>query len=386
MDLILDRRSIIEKEEENNQDKTRNFPDDLIHRIFTFLDMKYVVQTSKLSHNWEHFWKSTDYLNLNCCEFRTQSIFSKFVKHMLSHRSDDVELSKVTLTFKGSTSPTVVRSIVKYAFLHNVRELNMTWFARKFFDFPECLFSSQTLKHLTLATSDQSFYQHNASCIPKLVWDFPALETVFLSNMHFGDKGDESVDLFSKCVNLRDLTLHKCCMSGLRIFHICTPELSDLTITDFTSFPDVFNVVAPKLENFTASVKATVNKCPLMFESLQLTTEGFVSLEKVNLSLSMPHYEQKRFVPLLLDLFRKLRCTKFLVINLDIIEEPQKRSMPQVDDETIAKKVAKLKTKKKVAQEKRKLEANIHIDQPDVSIAELPPPRQSSSIVSLPLP
>ncbi|XP_076945794.1 putative FBD-associated F-box protein At1g55030 [Bidens hawaiensis] len=282
--------------------------------------MKYVVQTSTLSHNWEPFWKSTDYLNLNCSEFRTQSLFSKFVKHIISNRNNDADLSKVQLTLKGSTSPSVVRSIVKYAYLHNVRELNMTWFARKFFQFPECVFSSETLKHLTLATRDQSFYQHNTSCIPILVWDFPVLETVFLSNMHFGDKGDESVDLFSKCVNLRDLTLHKCCMYGLKIFHIRAPELSDLTITDFTSFPDVFNVVAPKLGNFTASVKATVDKSSLTFESLQLTTEGFDSLEKVNLSLSMPHYEQKRFFPLILDLFHKLHNTKFLVINLDIVE------------------------------------------------------------------
>ncbi|XP_076943380.1 F-box/LRR-repeat protein At3g26922-like [Bidens hawaiensis] len=320
MDMIHDETSNIEDEEEENEDRNRNLPDDIIHHIISFLDMKYVVQTSALSHRWEPFWKSTDHLSLNCHEFRTQTMFSKFVKHVLSHRRNDVALSKVQLTVTGSARPSVVKSVVNYAFQHNVTELNMTWIARAFFRVPECLFSSHTLKHLTLAVSKHFIDQHEASCLPNLVWDFPALETVFMSNLHFGRKGEESLDFFSKCLNLRDLTLHKCCMFDLKIFNICVPELSNLTITDFMLYPDAFKVVAPKLKNLTAAVK-----CSFMIESPQLSSEGLDSLEKVNLSLSMPYYKplpyfQERFVPVLLNLFPKLRSTKFLVVSLDIIE------------------------------------------------------------------
>ncbi|MFS7926183.1 putative F-box domain, leucine-rich repeat domain superfamily, F-box-like domain superfamily [Helianthus anomalus] len=410
MDLVRDTKSIIEEgeKEEENKDRISNLPDELIHHIVSFLDMKYAVQTSALSHKWEHIWTSTRCLNFNSCAFRTPRLFAKFVKDALSHQNNHVEESKVQLTLTGAATPSVVKSIVNNVYLHNVRDLNMTWLTtRKFHQFPECLFSSDTLKHLTLATGDQSFYLHKASCIPKVAWNFPALETLCLRSMHLGDKGDESLDLFSKCVNLRDLTLHNCCMYGLKIFNICAPELSNLTIRA-TSYPDVVNVVAPKLENLTASVRGTINRFPFKYVSLQLSTEGFDSLEKVNLSLSMPYYEPKRFFPLLLSLFQKIHSTKYLVINLDIIETlslcldqlslepspfdnlkclkinmvsqkqkdhiptvptqvrnyflenspsatlimdlpqvPQKRSRQQEDDETMAKKVAKLKTEKK---------------------------------------
>ncbi|KAJ0499433.1 putative F-box domain, leucine-rich repeat domain superfamily, F-box-like domain superfamily [Helianthus annuus] len=406
MDLARDATSINEEVGEK-EDRISNLPDELIRHIMSFLDMKNAVRTSALSHKWEHIWTSTHSFNLNSCEFPTVRLFAEFVKGALSHQKIPVEVSKVQLTITRAANLPVVKRVVNNVYMHNVRELNMTCLARKFYQFPECLFSSGTLKHLTLATGDQSFYLHKASCIPRVAWNFPALETLCLRSMHLGDKGDESLDLFSKCVNLRDLTLHNCCMYGLKIFNICAPELSNLTIRA-TSYPDVVNVVAPKLENLTASVRGTVNQVPYTYESLQLSTEGFDSLEKVNLSLTMPHLDQARFFPLLLNLFHQLRSTKYLVINLDIIETlslcldqlslepcpfdnlkcleistvsqkqndhiprvptqvrsyflenspsatvimnlpqvPQKRSRQQEDDETMDKKVAKLKTEKK---------------------------------------
>ncbi|KAL8238578.1 hypothetical protein R6Q59_015145 [Mikania micrantha] len=317
MTLVHDGANI---NEEEHEDRISNLPNDIIHHILSFLDTKFAVQTGALSRKWEHIWTSTRVLNLNSHTFRTLPLFAKFVKRMLSHRSPHVDVSKVQITFTGASTPFVVKSIVHYAYLHNVGQLNVTWLTKKYHQFPQCLFASRTLKHLTLVTSDQFFYLHKTGCVPKLAWDFPVLETVFLGGMHLGDKGDESLDLFSKCVNLKDLTLHKCCMYGLKIFNIYAPGLANLSITDAASFPSFFNVIAPQLQNLTASVRATINRFPFKFDSLQLITEGFESLENVNLSLSVPHYEQKRFVSLLLDLFRRLRTTKHLVLNLGIIE------------------------------------------------------------------
>ncbi|KAI7742903.1 LOW QUALITY PROTEIN: hypothetical protein M8C21_031328, partial [Ambrosia artemisiifolia] len=318
MDLVQDRTCIIEEGEEK-EDRISNLPDDIIHCILSFLDLKEAIRTSTLSPKWEHKWKKIRDLNFNSGTFRTIiPSFWKFVEHALSHRSNDVDVSKVICP--GGTSPIVLQIIVGYAYLHNASELNITSIIRGLRMFPTCLFSSHTLKHLTLATNDQSCYVGKCERILPAPWNFPALETVCLSGMHLDDDGDESLELFSKCVNLRDLTLHKCCMKDLKIFDICAPALSDLTITDAIAYPDVFNVVAPQLKNLTASIMATSNQDPSKFDCLQLSIEAFDSLEKVDLSLSVPEYKQLTFVPLLLNLFPKLHNTKFLAVNLDIIQ------------------------------------------------------------------
>lgn len=88
----------------------------------------------------------------------------------------------------------------------------------------------------------------------RLNWDFPALETLNMSYIRLGDCGDKSQDLFSKCVNLRELTLHKVCIFGLNVFNVCAPQLFNLSITDPYAYPNVVNVVASKLKNPTVSV------------------------------------------------------------------------------------------------------------------------------------
>ncbi|KAJ9536313.1 hypothetical protein OSB04_un000522 [Centaurea solstitialis] len=107
--------------------------------------------------------------------------------------------------------------------------------------------------------------------------------------MQFGENDmDDSLNLFSKCVNLRDLTLHQFSMSGLDTSNICTPKHSNLTITDFDSFPKVFNVVALQLENLTASFNTSMmlkSHRALYgedFKFLQLSTYGLDSLENFN--------------------------------------------------------------------------------------------------------
>ncbi|KAJ0851186.1 putative F-box domain, leucine-rich repeat domain superfamily, F-box-like domain superfamily [Helianthus annuus] len=152
MDLARDATSINEEVEEK-EDRISNLPDELIRHIMSFLDMKNAVRTSALSHKWEHIWTSTHSFNLNSCEFPTVRLFAEFVKGALSHQKIPVEVSKVQLTITRAANLPVVKRVVNNVYMHNVRELNMTCLARKFYQFPECLFSSDTLKHLTLATA-----------------------------------------------------------------------------------------------------------------------------------------------------------------------------------------------------------------------------------------
>ncbi|KAJ9547177.1 hypothetical protein OSB04_019720 [Centaurea solstitialis] len=314
MDVVHDdRASIIAKE-----DRISNLPDDIIHRILSFIDMKYVVQTSALSKRWKHVWISMPYLNLDSYEFRTLPQFAKFVKHVISHRNHHSEVSSVKLQCTGATTQFAVKSIVDYAYSHNVRHLTVNWFTKKDIEFPQYLFRSHTLKHLTLATSTpkpKSYkyaWGHLGYWIPNSALDFPALETLKLSNMQLCDITDTRLDLFSKCVNLKDLTLERISMADLDIFNVCAPQLCNLTVTYPKAYPKVFNVVAPQLKNLIVSSWASC--------SLQLSKESLDSLEKVKLSMSFYGYRKQRNILELLDLFQKLRSAKSLILNMDIIE------------------------------------------------------------------
>ncbi|KAJ9536315.1 hypothetical protein OSB04_un000524 [Centaurea solstitialis] len=170
---------------------------------------------------------------------------------------------------------------------------------------------------------------------------------------------------------------------GLDTFNICTPKLSTLTITDPDTFPKVFNVIAPQLQNLTASFNTSMKLRSHRafysdsFKFLQFSTEGLDSLQKVNLSLPWSLYEDEIYAPQLLDLFRKLHSAKFLILDTSIIEQKdrisrmptqvrnyllesspsatfvtelpqvqQKRSRHEVDKGTMAKKLANSKEEK----------------------------------------
>ncbi|KAF9592096.1 hypothetical protein IFM89_011934 [Coptis chinensis] len=50
-------------------DRISDLPDPMIHHIFSFLDMREVVQTSILSKRWTHLWKSTPNLDFYLSQY-----------------------------------------------------------------------------------------------------------------------------------------------------------------------------------------------------------------------------------------------------------------------------------------------------------------------------
>nr|XP_043630537.1 F-box/FBD/LRR-repeat protein At5g56420-like [Erigeron canadensis] len=299
------------------EDRLSSLPDDIIHHILGFLDLKYAVQTSALSWKWKNLWTFMPRLNLSSHMFDGMKQFSKFVEHALSHRDSCAEVSAVDLTFSASPTHFIIQDIVNYAYSCNVRQMTLEWSGGVGHELPEFFFSSHTLKYLTL---DQGFCSSARSRLPKIDWDFPALETLNLTNIRLGDVNTKSLDLFSKCLHLKDLTLDNCSMYGLEVFNVSAPQLSNLIITKTTAFPTVFNVASTQLENLTASIISNGGMASC-FRFLRLSAEGFVSLEKVNISLSNGSRCRKEIaVPPLLDLFQVLRNAKLVILDVNIIE------------------------------------------------------------------
>ncbi|KAI3850814.1 hypothetical protein MKX03_028527 [Papaver bracteatum] len=125
-----------------SEDRISELPDALIHHIFSFLDMKYVVQTSVLSRRWRYLWSSLPTIEVVDIPFIkagdsyevTFNRFINFVDRLLLLRdsSDIQSLNLVWLTVKlhldvigrydiTSRLSTWIMAAVK----HNIQELRL---------------------------------------------------------------------------------------------------------------------------------------------------------------------------------------------------------------------------------------------------------------------
>nr|XP_043619135.1 zinc finger BED domain-containing protein DAYSLEEPER-like isoform X2 [Erigeron canadensis] len=261
------------------EDRISKLSDAIIHRILAFVGMKDAIRTSKISRRWRHIWTTLPYLNLDTSEFHSLPQFTEFVRHLLSRRNNNALVSTVKLNTTGTPAHVAVRNVI----------------------------NSRTLKHLTLTSIPGRCRQ---TCVETVSgWDFPSLETLNLTNIYF--KADKILNPFSMCVNLKNLTLDGFSMFEVGIFIIYAPQLSNLTITKPFGLPKLINVVAPQLQNLTASV--TDGCSP--YSMLQLLTEGFNSLEKVKLSS-----HQKIHVPLLVDMYHMFCSATVLTLDKHVFE------------------------------------------------------------------
>ncbi|XP_071693847.1 F-box/LRR-repeat protein 25-like [Rutidosis leptorrhynchoides] len=309
-----------------DEDRLSSLPLELIHQILSRFDTKFIVQTCLLlSLRWKLIWTFMPCLNFSSNEFKTLPKFAKFVKHVLSQRNHQVEVSSVNLRFNGAATQVFVRKIVSYAFSHNVQQITVVSSPTKHHEFPPCLFSSQTLKNLTFRT-----YFFTPCLTPKTPWDFPALTTLFLDDISLCDDRRESIDLFTKCVNLQNLTLESFKVKA-KVVDIITPRLSNLKLIKGED-SIVINVVAPQLDTIT------INDCDMKdliipsglssfyyqgYSIPKWLKNHFHSVNKVTFILhmycpKMAYKEEKARG--IINVLQQLCSARFLTLNLDIVE------------------------------------------------------------------
>ncbi|CAH1447732.1 unnamed protein product [Lactuca virosa] len=291
--------------------------------------MKFVVQTCLLSSRWKLLWTTMPYLNFSNYHFGSLlRKFSKFVTHVLSHRNNQVDVSLVKLRFEDAVSQVIVKRIANYAFSHNVQELTIesfspyqSYYPRKY---PSCLFISRSLKHFT-------FSSPFSPCVtPKTPWDFPALTTLHLLHIKLCDAlTQESLDLFSKCVNLKNLTLDIFTVEDVGVLDIITPRLSTLTLI-YGRCSEFVNLVAPQLEKLKVincsfkylnappglSLLYYRGHCP----PAELCKDRFHSLNKVTICLYLESPYKEEDARKSINMLQKLHSARYLTLNADIIE------------------------------------------------------------------
>ncbi|KAM0059236.1 putative F-box domain, leucine-rich repeat domain superfamily, F-box-like domain superfamily [Helianthus debilis subsp. tardiflorus] len=305
-------------------DRLSSLPDDLIHKILAFLPIKDAMETSVLSSRWRFIWTSMPYLNLSSEDFYTLSKFSKFVTHVLSRRNNLTEVYSLKLTFRGKASQVFVKRILNYAFSHNVQQLNVVWLDVNIdMTFPLSLFSSKSLNSLTMHVVERCHLMK--TCLMS-TWELPTLTTLDLHSVTLCvDEADKRIGIFSKCANLKNLTLKEFATTGsdgLSIFH---PRLANLTL-ESDNFVKVVNVVAPQLENLTIRycraehVISSPHLASFLYEGyypLNLSTDGFHSLEKADICISG---SQEEYAHQIVCLLQHLQSAKFLTLNLELVE------------------------------------------------------------------
>nr|KAJ0214868.1 hypothetical protein LSAT_V11C300127140 [Lactuca sativa] len=241
---------------------------------------------------------------LNFENLNNERHFSNFIYNVLSHRDNQVNYSVNLVLGRTVRDNESVTRILSCKFSHNLQQLSVTRVPGG--NIVECPYSF-------IAT-------------PK--WDLPALTTLHLHQVELSDYDD--IGLFSKCTDLKNLSLNRCRMKETKVLNIFHPQLSDLTLVstppDMAS-EEVVNVVAPQLKNLT--IKGCEGKdlisapglTSLVIEGFQpwqvSTPSGFHALEKVELFMYDPHKADAHRIVYLL---QQLNSVKFLILNLGILK------------------------------------------------------------------
>nr|XP_043625413.1 F-box/FBD/LRR-repeat protein At1g16930-like [Erigeron canadensis] len=300
------------KDDAEGDDRLSSLPDELIHKILSFVSIKHSIRVSALSSRWRYIWTSLPYLSFSTEYFHTLSDFSKFVTQVLTRRGNQSEVYSVKLSFSGSVEDVSFKNIIHYAFSHNVQELNVRCLLEnKDIEPPLSLFTSKSLKHLSLIGS-----RHFVTS----TWELPEITTLHLQCVTFS----QNIDHFSKCVNLRNLSLICCEVMGSDCFSIFHRGLSNLTI-DNNAFKKV-HLVVPQLRNlsvtdyngtYTISAPELNSLSYAGYSPLIFFKDNILSLEKVDI---LVHHPEMLHPGSIVGLLQKLHGVKSITLNLEIME------------------------------------------------------------------
>ncbi|GKE48561.1 F-box domain containing protein [Tanacetum coccineum] len=317
-------------------DKLSSLPDNLIHKILSFIDIKDTIKTSVLSSRWRFIWTSMPYLNFSTkyhAKLRGYGPggygpkFHEFASNFLSRRNNQIDVSSLEFHFSDiHCTPDYFQTIMDHACLHNVKQMTITQMNVTYcndHNFPVCFFSSQSLKHLTLIKFAIDHYKS------PLTWDLPALTTLHLYKATLS-MCDSVLVMFP---NLKNLTINKCIVHEHESngFNIINSRLLNLTLEDVKWNVGFVLVDTPQLKNlvfvdtkYSGSIsdlsgELTISAPDLVYLLVKgsycpkLSLDGFNSLEKADIRISSP---LKTDVPRIYYLLQHLHCVKFLALSL----------------------------------------------------------------------
>ncbi|XP_061359788.1 F-box/FBD/LRR-repeat protein At5g53840-like [Gastrolobium bilobum] len=297
------------------EDRLSNLPDEVIHRIFSFLDATLAVQSSVLSKRWRYLWTSLPVLNFHDVSFNESFLFHSFVEHVLSRRDPSTSVSMLQFVCDEELDDEyIVDSIIDHVIPMGIQVLsiNAQCVVRNLPQLSACQ-SLTTLKLSDIATETTTF-------------DFVSLKKLYLFDIRFECGVQEVLDAFRGCPNLRCLFLHGCQYYGkFQRFKIYAPQLTEFSISclrvdQLFDSDCVIELFTPKLQSFSYhdsdlydfSIKGDlpfVEKVDIDLGSFELDDDDDDELTK-DTSLSLR----------LIELFEAMGSAKCVSLSFGIIE------------------------------------------------------------------
>ncbi|KAI7732837.1 hypothetical protein M8C21_022165 [Ambrosia artemisiifolia] len=159
--------------------------------------------------------------------------------------------------------------------------------------------------------------------------ELPLLTTLHLEHVILrcdDNSDDKCIDLFSKCTNLKNLTLIGCNLKGCKVLSICLPLLSNIELHQAgCGSLTVINIVAPQLKKLTITdfqykeyLISAPNLVFLIYKGnhcLQLPANDYHFMEKADICVKYPKCAHQ-----VLSLLQQLANVKFLTLSLEIVE------------------------------------------------------------------
>ncbi|KAL5715350.1 hypothetical protein ACHQM5_017181 [Ranunculus cassubicifolius] len=308
---------------EEEEDRITNLPESLLHQILTLLDTKQVVQTSILSTNWRHFWRSIqtlDFSDLNWYLSQTgktrkfkRAKFRFFIDSVLLMR-DTSDLHKFSLYF-SSSSPKDCNRLdrwIMYAIKRNVKVL--TFGATEFFHY-NVLRLAGNVKKLELKGVFLHDYPKNDG---ELVMDFPVVE---------------------------ELLLEECGYCEIKRLVVVAPKLEYFTIVaynDTLNSSTSIKILSPKLRSFYCK--------GFMFRDYILEDLADVALVDFDTIIGNSDKDVKRmdgkgFGRCLSKIFKGLENMKYLILSAHGLQSFAKLSYMLDWDTVLCKRLVFLKLK-----------------------------------------
>ncbi|CAN1185925.1 F-box/LRR-repeat protein At3g26922 [Linum perenne] len=296
-----------EEEEEASVDRLSNLPDVILHHIFSFLDIKYVVQTSVLSRVWRCVWKHAPVLNFRRDSFRDTQIFIKFVNMVLDHRYQ-LQVCKISFVdILASWKPrykTMFGKVMSYASSQGTQHLVIC--LNRDCAISDLLGSGPRFNVETLELRGVPFPSGFGSS------NFQKLTTLNLEECNPLNDEHWVVDFISNFPCLLNLVISHCSWFHLGVYKIVGPQLRSLKLDSIYINTEI---VAPRLEFFN-------------LEFFAGTYQGFskssipslVHADILVLQSSVPNsmkYDKEKMEYALVNLFQVLHNAKSLVIRSD---------------------------------------------------------------------
>ncbi|KAF9588808.1 hypothetical protein IFM89_016168 [Coptis chinensis] len=243
-----------------NEDRISSLPNNLIHEILSFLDMKHAARTSILSTRWRDLWTSIPTLNFNSTVFlestrktsKDKDRFIDFIDQVFVHHDkSSVQTFRFFYNDSRHLPPKRVYSWVVALVRRNVQELVIDIPASLHYllSVPLCLFNCASLTVLKL----QFERLYVPLALPHFI-SLPLLLTLHLKSVNFLDE-DLTSKLFSSCPVLESLVIVDCrfgkmkklIISGLKLKHLMIETGRYENFSFYKQFYCKITIFAPNL-------------------------------------------------------------------------------------------------------------------------------------------